>query len=162
MKLKDALALTGFAAVTLLATVPGGLTARKPKTWYRALRKPKQNPPDQAFGIVWPVLYALIAFSGYRAWKHRQSAAGKRALALWGTQLFFNAAWSPLFFGAHKARLAMADLALTLGTAAAYTAQVAVLDKQAAWVMAPYLGWLGFASTLNAGIIAKNPKLLAG
>lgn len=147
-----------FAALTTLASLPGSRVSRRTprKLWYRLLRKPKQTPPDWVFGVVWPVLYGLIAWSGARTARRKDPAA----LALWSAQLVFNAAWSPLFFGARKARLALFDLGLTLGATAAYTWRVARSDSKAAWAMAPYLGWLSYAGTLNAGILRKNAPLL--
>lgn len=164
MKTKDALALGTIVLLTAAASAAGGSVTNRSsnKFWYRLLRKPPQTPPDWVFGVVWPVLYSMIAYSGYRAWQKRSTPEGKTALALWGAQLGFNAAWSPLFFGAHKARAALVDLGLTIITVAAYIGRIRRVDKVAAWTMAPYLGWLTFASTLNGGIIRRNPKLLSG
>jgi tryptophan-rich sensory protein len=33
------------------------------------------------------------------------------------------------------------------------------VDRAAAWMMAPYLGWLGFATYLNGAIVVSNPRL---
>ncbi|MBL8949901.1 MAG: tryptophan-rich sensory protein [Myxococcaceae bacterium] len=149
-----------FGVLVACASLIGAKVSRRaPKRpWYRALRKAPWNPPPKVFGIVWPVLYALMAVSGARAWKRRDRAA----VALWGAQLGFNAAWSPLFFGAHRSRAALVDLGLTFASASAYTARVARTDKAAAVMMSPYLAWLAFAATLNGAIVAKNPRLLAG
>jgi tryptophan-rich sensory protein len=149
-----------FSALTALASLAGANVSRRApkKLWYRALRKPRQTPPDWVFGVVWPVLYGLIAWSGSRAAKKKDRAS----LALWSSQLVFNAAWSPLFFGAQKSRLALVDLGLTLATASAYTWRVAKTDRPAAIAMTPYLAWLTYAGTLNAEIVRKNPALLAG
>ncbi|MBK7862226.1 MAG: tryptophan-rich sensory protein [Archangiaceae bacterium] len=149
-----------FALLTALASLLGARASRNAarRPWYLALRKSPLNPPPWVFGVVWPVLYGLIAWSGSRA----AVAKDKPALALWGTQLAFNAAWSPLFFGAHRSRAALVDLGLTLASASAYTARIARRDPAAAAMMVPYLAWLGFASTLNGAVVARNPRLLAG
>lgn len=86
----------------------------------------------------------------------------KRAVGLWLTQLAFNAAWSPLFFGAHRPRAALADVGLTLASASAYTWRARKTDVPAAIAMVPYLSWLAFASGLNASIVRKNSLLLRG
>ncbi len=149
-----------FALLTGVAALVGAKASRRAsnRLWYRALEKAPWTPPDRTFGIVWPLLYSAIAWSGARAWARRD----KTALALWGTQLALNAAWSPLFFGAHRSRAALVDVGLTLAAASAYTWRVARSDGAAAAVMAPYLAWLGFAATLNGAVALRNPRLLAG
>ena len=78
------------------------------------------------------------------------------ALALWATQLTFNGAWSPLFFGAKKPTLALGDIGLMLAAIATYTAAARKVDKPAAWLMSPYLAWVAFATVLNAEIVRLN------
>ncbi len=159
----DPEALAGFAALTAGAAALGVSVTRNPrnKLWYRLIRKPPQTPPDRTFALVWPVLYGLIAYSGARSWRHREDRGGGTALALWGAQMVFNALWTPLFFGRvggkHRPKTAMVDLLATLGSLVAYTGVVAKRDRPAAWAMAPYLVWLTFAATLNAGIVRRNP-----
>jgi len=97
-----------------------------------------------------------MATSGYRIWKAPPSRARTRALALWGTQLALNAAWTPLFFGARRPKAALADLLALVGVVAAYTATSQKVDKPAAAMMIPYLGWLGFASLLNEEVVRRN------
>ena len=167
MKLKNVGAFIFFTSVTAAASLIGSSVMRRQRTakaWYRGLRKPPQTPPDWVFGVVWPMLYSAIAYSGYRGWKNSERAGNDRRkiVGLWGAQLAFNAAWTPLFFGQHRSRAALADLALNMATLAAYTKNVARVDKPAAWLMAPYLGWLAFASTINMGVVRRNPKWLAG
>jgi len=82
-----------------------------------------------------------------------------RALRLWWTQLALNGGWSPLFFGAHRPRLALLDLGALTSTVAVYTRTAAKVDPAAAWLMAPYLAWLGYAGWLNVGIVRRNPRL---
>ena len=124
--------------------------------WYRLLRKPPFNPPPRVFGPVWSVLYAIMSLSVYRIWRKPASPERTRALAIWGTQLGLNGLWSPLFFGKHAPRAALVDLiglALAIG---AYIRAAAKLDRTAAALMVPYLGWVGFAGLLNAEIVRRN------
>jgi len=80
-------------------------------------------------------------------------------LTIWWGQLALNGAWSPLFFGAHRARLALADLIGLASAVGTYTRTAARIDRPAAWLMAPYLAWLGYAGWLNLGIVRRNPRL---
>jgi tryptophan-rich sensory protein len=107
---------------------------------------------------VWTVLYALMAASAYRVWRREAGPARSRALALWWTQLAFNAAWSPLFFGAHRPRAALADLGLLFASLSAYALQSSRVDRGAAGLIAPYLAWAGFAGVLNEEIVRRNGK----
>jgi benzodiazapine receptor len=127
--------------------------------WYRALSKPRGQPPAKAFAPIWTGLYGLMSISAYRVFKTPPSPERSRALKLWWTQLALNGGWSPLFFGAHRPRLALVDLVGLAGSVAGYTRVASKVDRPAAWLMAPYLAWLGYAAYLNAGIIRRNPRL---
>jgi len=133
-----------------------GAGASKPKVWYRTLFKSKANPPSQVFGPVWAVLYSAIALSGYRVWSQPPSPARSRALGLWAAQLALNASWSPLFFGAHKPKASAAVAGAMVPTIAAYSLTARKVDRPAAALMLPYLGWSAFAAYLNAQIVRKN------
>jgi tryptophan-rich sensory protein len=84
------------------AAAGGALTRRSVATWYPALRKPSWTPPSQAFGPVWIVLYAQMAYSAQRV-ARSSDPRRRRALALWWLQPGLNAAWTPVFFGARRA-----------------------------------------------------------
>jgi tryptophan-rich sensory protein len=154
--LGTALGLAAFAGASLLAAGVGARVTRRNKGWYRLLRKSDHNPPDKVFSLVWPVLYTLGVVSAWRVARAPASRERSRALALWGTQLACNAAWSPLFFGAHRPRAAMADLWANTASLAAYALEARKVDRPAAFLVLPNLGWLGFAATLNGSILARN------
>jgi len=159
--LRSAGKLVALAGLSGLAAAAGAFVNAKPKNrlWYRALRKSKLTPPDRVFGIVWPALYTMSAISAWRTSNAPPSPARSAALGLWGTQLAFNAAWTPIFFGAHRPRLALADLAATAVSVASYMHFARRADRHAAGLMWPYLGWLGFAAVLNTAAVRKNRGL---
>lgn len=161
-RVSSGLALLAVGALSVAAGAIGGLVNRKPrnKLWYRMLRKPSFTPPDRVFAVVWPVLYASAAVSAWRVWRTPSSPARTRALGLWGAQLACNAAWSPIFFGAHRPKLALVDLGGNFASLGAYAITAAKIDRPAAALVVPYLGWLSFAAAMNAGVIAKNRWLL--
>ncbi|HVX97046.1 MAG TPA: TspO/MBR family protein [Polyangia bacterium] len=150
-----------FVGATIVAAKVGASASRRgPRSlWYRVLAKSKLQPPSWVFGPVWALLYGLMSASAYRVFASGPSQERRRALRLWWAQLALNGAWSPLFFGAHSARWALGDLAALTATVAAYTRTAAKVDRPAALMMAPYLGWLGFAGYLNANIVRRNPAL---
>jgi translocator protein len=160
---RTGLALTAIAAATVLSAVAGARATQRGKPWYRLLRKSSLNPPDAVFGPVWTTLYSLNAWSAARVLRAEPSPARTRTLALWGAQQALNAAWSPLFFGQRRPRAALLDLGLLWATIGAYHAQARRVDRGAAALVLPYLGWVSFAALLNEEVVRKNPRwLLAG
>lgn len=154
-KTKSLIAATAFATATLAAGALGGRTSR-PGLWYRTLRKSKANPPASVFGPVWSALYAAMAYSAWRVWRSPASTERSRALRLWAVQLGLNAAWSPTFFAAKNPRASLAIVATLLPTLGEYVRAAWKVDRLAAAVMLPYLGWSSFATYLNAQIVSKN------
>ncbi|QSQ20663.1 tryptophan-rich sensory protein [Pyxidicoccus parkwayensis] len=156
LRTESVVALGTFTALTVGAALLGGRQSSADQLWYRRLRKPPYQPPSKAFAPVWTVLYGLIAISGWRVWTAPAGARRSKALTLWGVQLGLNAAWSWLFFGKHQPRRALVDNLALLGSIGAYVATSRNVDRPAAWMVAPYLAWVGFANVLNAEIVRRN------
>jgi translocator protein len=150
-----------IAAATVASAAWGARATLRGKPWYRALRKSRLTPPDAAFGPVWTVLYGLEAISAIRVGRASPSTERSRALALWATQQGLNALWSPLFFGRHRARAALADIVLLGATLEGYRRAARRVDPLAAGLVVPYLAWVGFATFLNAQVVRKNPRALS-
>jgi tryptophan-rich sensory protein len=51
------------AGACVAALLIGGALTRPNLDWYATLRLPGFAPPNGVFPIVWPILYALTAFS---------------------------------------------------------------------------------------------------
>jgi translocator protein len=157
LRTESAVALGAFGALTAGAAALGASATRRGMgLWYRRLRKPSFQPPSSAFGPVWTGLYGLIALSGWRVWNQPAGPGRSRALSFWLLQLGLNAAWSWLFFGQRRTRAALADIGLLGASIAAYIAAARNVDRPAAALMVPYLGWVCFAGLLNEEIIRLN------
>ena len=76
--------------------------------WYDRLKKPSFNPPNWVFGPVWTTIYACMGISSYLVFKQGGFAAQSVPLALYGTQVVLNLAWSPIFFYFHRIDLVSA------------------------------------------------------
>lgn len=138
--------------VFVVLVVGGGLLLgllSAPDGWYAALRKPPFNPPNWVFAPVWTALYVMIAVAGWRTYE--RDAAG-RAMALWCAQLALNFAWTPVFFGLHRPGSALIVIVALLVTIAVFIAERWRNDRNAALLFVPYLGWVAFATALNASI----------
>ncbi|MGZ5871061.1 MAG: TspO/MBR family protein [Bradyrhizobium sp.] len=137
--------------------IEGQVTRPEIPTWYASLIKPSWTPPPLAFPIAWTLLYALMALSLWRLWDlEARSPARTKAMVWFFIQLALNALWSPVFFGLHGTRAALAIIiALLIAIAATILAAFRV-DRLAAWLLAPYLLWVAYATTINMGVVAMN------
>jgi len=154
------LALAGFGFATAGAAWYGARYSRNGNrdTWYRQLDKPRFTPPDKVFPVVWTTLYALIAWSGWRIWNAAPSRERNTALRLWISQLAANAKWSKLFFGQHRATLALLDVLALEGSIFSYIKAARKVDRAAGNAFIPYAAWVAFAAVLNAEILRLNPQ----
>lgn len=125
--------------------------------WFDRLAKPPFMPPGWTFGVVWPIVYALLGISVAMILAEPPSPRRKVGLALFFVQLALNFAWSPIFFAGHDIALAKITIFLMAALAAAAAGQFLRLRKVAGLLMIPYLAWLIFAATLNATIEELNP-----
>ena len=125
--------------------------------WFDALEKPFFMPPGAAFGIVWPILYALLGVALAMILAEPPSPRKRTALALFFLQLALNFAWSPIFFAGHDIRLAKYVIFIMAVVAGGAAGQFYRLRKTAGLLMIPYLAWLIFAATLNSTIDTLNP-----
>jgi tryptophan-rich sensory protein len=145
--------LAAFAAGCFAVAALGGwLTAASVETWYPTLAKPAWTPPSSVFGPVWTALYAMMAVSGWLAWRGSWGRRRRRAMVAFGTQLGLNLAWSGLFFGLQAPGWALVEIVALLAAIGWTIAIFARVDRRAAWLLVPYLLWVAYAATLNAGI----------
>ncbi len=152
------LAAAASIGLALAVGAIGGIaTSSSVGSWYAALNKPSFNPPSAVFGPVWTALYILMALAAWRVWRNPAGDDRRRpALILYGVQLALNLAWSLIFFGLRRPDLAMIEIAVLLVAILATTAAFARIDRPAAWMMAPYIAWVSFASALNFAIWRLN------
>ena len=151
------LALAGWVGLCVAVGVVIGLFF-KPGVWYAALEKPSFNPPPWLFAPVWSALYIAMGVASWRIWRLPFSVERKQALRLFFVQLALNAAWPPVFFGAHSLGGGLVVIVLLILAIAATIQRFHPLDKPAAWLLAPYLAWVSFATLLNVALLALNGK----
>lgn len=152
-KLRNSLALVGFIVITFCAPALGAFSM--PGSWYAGLNKPSWNPPAWIFGPAWTLLYTLMAVAAWLVWKR---AGFTRPLALYFVQLALNAAWTPIFFGAHEMGWAFIEI-ITMWIAIALTLiSFFRVNRAAGWLLVPYLAWVTFATALNFTLWKLNPS----
>lgn len=155
-----------LAAVAVVAVMGSLATIPNTDGWYAEVEKVPWDPPNAVFGPVWSVLYLLIAVVGWLIWRAGfrpgwPNAARRPLLAYW-VQLVLNALWTPVFFagfpmiGAAAWWIALAVMLALIVSVVWLMLSAARWSRPAVWLLAPYLLWLLFASTLNIGVIALN------
>jgi benzodiazapine receptor len=122
---------------------------------YEELVQPDVKPPRKVFSMVWPPLFMALTLSGLRIWNAPRSAARTQALTLWGTVQALNAVWMAL--GPKRLGGQLAAAVASLGTAGAYVWRARQVDPPSANLVAPYVGWIGFANVLSEGLWRKAP-----
>jgi translocator protein len=124
---------------------------------YLALDLPTWAPPQDAFGIVWPILYLLIGVAGWRVWRAAGAVrAAPVALGLWAAQLVVNSSWSGVFFGLSAFGPAIAVIVLLDVLVLVTIATAHRHDRWAALLLVPYLAWILYATALNIAIWVRN------
>jgi len=134
----------------ILAAVVGSMASTSAGTdsWYLLLNKSELNPPSYVFGIVWPILYILMMVSAF--------LAHKKIFSIFIIQLFFNAAWSWLFFRFQMPLEALLDIYLLIALNIYILILMYKENKLAFFLFIPYVVWISFASYLNLFIVINN------
>ena len=125
--------------------------------WYPTLNKPSFNPPNSVFAPVWSLLYVMMGLAAGIIWgKGFHHIWVKTALYHFGFQLLLNALWSLVFFGLKNVFAALFVITLLIITISLTIKWFSVVNKKAAFLMVPYLLWVGFAAILNYKIWELN------
>ena len=134
----------------ILAAAIGSMASTSAGTdsWYLLLDKSELNPPSYVFGIVWPILYILMIVSAF--------LAHKKIFSIFIIQLFFNAAWSWLFFRFQMPLIALLDIYLLIAINIYILNLMYKENKLAFFLLIPYVVWISFASYLNLFIVINN------
>lgn len=161
-------ALAVCLAATFAAAALGGLASARSASFYAELTRPAWAPPAAVFGPVWTVLYLMIAFAAWFAWKARAKARTARrgtgparlAFVLFGVQLAANALWTWLFFAWRHGLWAFVEIVVLWVLIVATVRAFWRLRPLAGLLLLPYLAWVTFAAALTLAVWRLNPQLL--
>ena len=94
-------------SVTFIVAWLGGLSTQYSDwSWYATLNKPFFNPPNYIFGLVWPILYVLMATVSY--------LNAQTIFKLYLMQIVLNGLWSWLFFVFQSTAFAFLDIVILI------------------------------------------------
>lgn len=149
--------VASIVLVAVVALIGGMWTDTGSGSWYSSLEQPDWNPPDAAFGPVWSALYLAMAVAAWLVWRRCDRWAERRiALAVYGVQLALNLGWTGVFFGLQRPGWALVEISVLALAVAVTIGLFWNLDRVAGALLLPYLGWVVFAASLNAGVSALN------
>lgn len=148
--------LTWVLVFQLVGYFLGHITQVNIDTWYSSLHKSNLTPPAIVFPIVWSILYAMLALSGWSLWQQRRHPKATIAIGFYSAQMILNWSWSVLFFNFHLIALGFYCIILI----ALLTLITIFITKNnfkfSSIMLVPYFIWLIFASYLNGVIWMLN------
>lgn len=150
------LLLLSAIAITELTGFISNLFSGDVKQTYLAFSKPLLSPPHWLFGIVWPILYFLMAVALYIVSQEAESSSRKEAIPLYWLQLFINFIWPIIFFRFQLLWISV-FIIVVLDILVCFTLlKFYKIKKIAGYLLVPYLLWILFATYLNIGIAILN------
>ena len=144
-----------LVGIFLIVVLGGGLcigALTRPGEWYATLKKPWFSPPNWVFVPAWTLLYIMIALAGARSFARGPDIG----FGVWLAQLALNFVWSPIFFGLHRPRMALAIVAALLAVILVFIVLTWNADRTSALLFFPYAAWVAFATLLNAAVVRLN------
>ena len=141
--------ILAFVALTLVVgTAPSAFTDVGP--WYQSLPKPTFTPPGAVIGAIWTVLFVLIGVASGLMYQQPERGGYFRAYAV---NLVLNALWTPIFFALRRPDVALVEIAFLWVSTLGLVLIARRYSTVAAWLLAPYLAWVTFASFLNFCVV---------
>tara|TARA_B100000575_G_C22704921_1_gene425726 strand:+ start:25 stop:429 length:405 start_codon:yes stop_codon:yes gene_type:complete len=123
------------------------------KKWYSKLKQSKLTPPSYVFGIVWTILYILLALYFVFAISIKGS---KYALIYFISQMIVNLTWTYVFFKRRNFALAFGMILFMILATIMSMLEMFKLNKYLPLLLVPYVLWLCLAGYLNWFIITNN------
>ena len=128
---------------------------------YDSLIKPMLSPPANIFGIVWPILYTLMGIAAaliYTTSCNNDTCLSnkKSALRLYIVQLIFNGIWPILLFQFEMFTLSFIWIMILWVLILKMFFDFYKINKDAGYMIIPYLLWVTFAAYLNFMIAILN------
>ena len=116
--------------------------------WYTELIKSPLNQPSYVLGIVWPILYIMMAFVSFRV--------ADIICYIFFFQFILYAAWSWIFFFFQAPVIAFVDIGILIYLNHRILNIIKDQSRVLFYLYLPYFLWLIFAAFLNASIIWLN------
>jgi len=131
----------GLVLIAAVVTFLGGRSRN------RCILPPvKGQPPNAVFGIIWPILFVLLAIAGYRIFAKAQSTASR---VLFIFVLLFISVYPFIAWAACSATFVTFIIVLGLVTLIALMIILVTKELGALFLLIPLAVWLTYASILS-------------
>jgi len=120
--------------------------------WYPTLIKPAWTPSGTTIGLIWTILYGLMAIAAWVVWLDGGAAKQRHLLGLYALQLLLNLGWTFVFFGLRSPGIALVEIGVLWMAILVTSVSFLRTSRLAGTLMVPYLIWVSFAAALNAKI----------
>ncbi len=147
--------------VTIGVAVLGSYITGGNMEWYQTLNLPSFTPPGQTIGAAWTAIFILATISALLVWNGpagpRQAQTERNwIMAAFGLNGVLNLGWSYLFFGQHLIGPAVLESAALGLSVVLLISLIRTRFRLAAWLLAPYLVWVAFATYLTYAVWTLN------
>ena len=125
--------------------------------WYNSLAKPSWTPSPATIGLIWQILYPIIAVSF--GFVFVQAFRGKLPWIVavpFAINLVANLIFTPIQFGMRNLPLASVDIVIVWATIIWMMMSVWPHYRWVAVVQLPYFAWVSLATVLQLSITAMN------
>lgn len=125
--------------------------------WYNALAKPSWTPAPPTIGLIWTMLYPVIAVSFGCVFVRavRKKLPGRVAVPF-AINLVANLLFQPIFAGLRNIPLSLADILIVWATIPWCMAAVWPHHRWVAIAQLPYFVWVSTATILQCSIAQMN------
>ena len=120
-----ALAVGVLVVVVGYATLAARWTSAE-SGWYRSLPRPRWQPPDLVFGVIWPLNFGALAVVGLAVALECPPRDGLRWLVLFTASVVLALGWAHAFYRRHD----LGRAAVLLGAATLLTWALVLLTHQ--------------------------------
>ena len=125
--------------------------------WYDALAKPSFTPSPSTIGLIWTILYPIIAVSfGFVFLQAFQGKVPRRLAVPFAVNLLANIVFMPIFSGLRNVPLASVDILIVWATIIWMMLAVWPHYRWVAVAQGPYFVWVSIATVLQLSITAMN------
>ncbi len=145
-------------SVVIAVSILGSLfTSQGLGTWYQSLVLPDWTPSGEIIGLVWSVIFIMVAVSALIFWNMVPKSTTFRLIVLaFILNAFLNLSWSYLFFTENLVFAAFITAVLLGLSTLVLVYLLWPISRTASLLLVPYALWVFFASFLNFTIWQLN------